>query len=203
MLELCLNALKNIFKMFLPFIIIVVIWTIGKIIYRRYKYGIKYTDIVKKSKLNIDIDDDIMALTLSKLNGHFEVVDSSKLHASFIIICSHCLILTQLCNIHRGTIKGDTKSDKLTWHDEGKTQLITNPFISQEEDVLFLKKAFPKVDIKPFVVFGNDVLLDFAYHGNSICTRNKNVAYKIQELINLQEEKITKEEIENIKNYLK
>ena len=54
-----------------------------------------------------------------------------------------------------------------------------------------------------FVVFGNDVLFDFTYRGNSNVTRTRNLAYKLQELLNEQNPNYSVRELKKIKLYLK
>lgn len=195
MAGLYLDALKQIIRMLMPFVIIIIISTIIMYFYRKHKYGISFTDFLKKHQLNIDVDEEIMNLMLSKLTGKYEIIESDKLNAKFCVLCKSGLYLIETCNIHRGSLSGDLNSETLEWREDKNLNYISNPFLRQEKDIELLNNKFPNANVKGFVVFGNEVLLNLTYYGKSTIIRSKNIVYKLQEMINLEEEDINKEEI--------
>lgn len=199
--QLYLDALKQIIDMFMPFIIIIIVSTIIVMIYRRYKYGIKFSDMVKKLRLNIDVDDDLLMLTLSKLSGKYEIIESDKLNAKAVILCKSGVYLLETCNLHRGKLTGELDKDSLEYYDDRRFAYIPNPFIRQENDIKLFKETFPDLNVHGFVMFGNDVLLDFSYKGKSEIVRSRNIKYKVQEVINLEDNNITN--IDEVKEFLK
>lgn len=203
MLGIILDALKTIFNLFLPFIIIIVIIVICKMIYRRYKYGYGCLDVIKKRKIDLDVDDELMELTLAQLRGEYEVIKTDKYYADFIVVATTGVYFIEMCNAHRGNISGDLKKEKIEWYDDGKFHYLVNPFIRQSKDLTKFKRNFPHIKTTGFVVFGNDVLLDFTYRGKSKIIRNRNLAYKLQELLNEQTPHYSTQTLKKIKLYLK
>ena len=203
MVSLFLGALVEILHLFLPFFFIFIILIICKMIYRRIKYGYGCIDIIKKRKMDINVDNELMALTLRQLKGDYEVIDTNKYNAKFIIVSPRGVYFIEMCNTHRGNITGDLKKEKLEWYDDGKFHYIDNPFLKQRQDILKFKRQFPNIETKGFIVFGNDVVLDFSYHGKSMMIRNRNLAYKLQELLNKQNPNYNVRELKKIKLYLK
>ncbi len=203
MISLVLGALIEILRLCMPLLIIFIVSIICKMIYRRIKYGYGCMDVIKKRNLNINVDTELMALTLKQLKGDYEVIETDKYNANFIIVSPRGVYFIEMCNTHRGTITGDLKNDKLEWYDDGKFHYIDNPFIRQRKDLQKFKRQFPNIVTKGFVVFGNDVLFDFTYRGNSNVTRTRNLAYKLQELLNEQNPNYSVRELKKIKLYLK
>lgn len=202
LINLFLDAFKDILALIMPFVIIILLLTIIKMIYRRYKYKMSIFDVLKQRKREVIVDNELMALTLKQLKGNYEVIVADKLNANFVILSSHGIYLLEMCEAHRGNLTGDLKNEKLEWYDDGKFKYIDNPIIRQKHDLKLLKSLFPKIEVKGFIVFGNDVLWDFSYRGKSTLIRTRNVAYKIQELLNLEEPYYNEKEINKIKEYL-
>lgn len=201
-LSLFVDAFNKIVSMLMPFVIIIMVLTLIKMFYRRHKYGFSVFDVLKQRKRNLEVDNELMALTLKQLKGKYEVIESNKLNATFIVLSARGIFLLEMCSAHRGNITGDLKNEKLEWYDDGKFRYIDNPMLRQKLDLKKLKELFPNIETKGFVVFGNDVLLDFSYRGKSTLIRNRNIAYKIQELLNLEEPNYSTEEINKVKEYL-
>lgn len=172
-------VLLRSFRMFLPLFIVIIIYTIAKIIYRCSKYGYKSFNVFKKRN-SINYKQELLFFMLTKLNGYRKIITLKKLNSHIVVIDETGIYLLQIFD-YDGLVYGEVNENyllkKMIDHEPLK---INNPFPMIEKDKDMLLKTLGPINIYKYIIVNNACILDTKYYGDTKVVYFKDFYHKIE-----------------------
>ena len=187
--------IKTMLKVLWPIFLVLLIFTIVRMIYYHKKYGYDYFAIFKKRKV-IDSKKEMLLRMLEKQRFKSIIVEDERYYSSVIALTEFGICTFQIFPYTQVTIEGNKKDLELTYYvSKGKKNQIKNPYLLQEEDQQKIAMKLPGVPIYSYVVFDNTSLLllegdskietlkiqSYYYHLETM-NKNKEHLYQVAEL---------------------
>lgn len=164
-----INLIKGAFRLFrmiLPFLIVIIIYIVGKAIYRYFKYGYKEFNIFKKRN-SLNYKQELLFFMLSKLNGYRKIITLKELNSHIAVIDETGIYLLYIFN-YDGLIYGNTSDNYLSKKSiDHQILKISNPFFVIEKDKNIILKKLGPINVYKYIVINNTCILD-VIHDNTI-----------------------------------
>ncbi|MDD2518368.1 MAG: hypothetical protein PHI05_02600 [Bacilli bacterium] len=149
------SVIIDIFKAFVPIIILLLIGTVITIICRYIKYGPSIFPRLKSHSI-YNYRQQIIANNINKIEGIRKIIPLTDFNSDLLIIDKHGIYLIIYYD-HAGTLKGSMVDEKLNLKKADKVYtLIDNPYIQLFQDEKRIKEIIGDEEIKKIIVFDNN-----------------------------------------------
>lgn len=174
--------ISTAFRVLYPFLILAFLFTVGRMIYRHYKYGYDYFSFLKKREV-IDAKREVLLRMLEKQEFESIVLEDKQYHSSLIAMTEIGILLFQIFPFTGVHVEGNKEVGEFTyWEAKNKKKRLHNPFLFQKEDMEKIRTLLPDVPLFSFVVFDNLSILLLSGDSESEVLYVQDYYYKLEKL---------------------
>lgn len=169
-------------RVLLPFLLLALLFTIIRMIYRHKKYGYDYFAIFKKREA-IDAKREVLLRMLERQEFDSVVVLDDRYHSSLVALTEIGLFLVQIFPYTAVRVVGNKEEGEFqAWEERRKVKRLHNPFLFQKEDISQVRQKLGDIPIFSYVLFDNLSILQLSGKSESEVLTTQEFYFQVERL---------------------
>lgn len=186
------EVMKKIFQYLFPVFLVLLLFTIIRMVYRHKKYGYDYFDVFKRRE-KLDVKKMGLMDMIQRIDSNVIFLGNSY-ESDIVALTSMGILLVSCFPMEGVEINGIITDEYFTYRlSNGTTGKVENPFFKQKKDIQILEGK--EIPIFGYVVFDSTSVLSFKEKADSKEVRFQRFYYELEHEMK-EHKKYTKEELE-------